>query len=147
MFIGASPGSTGGGIKTTTARILVSCTKAVLQGKEDVLCYQRQIPASRVLKAVGVVVGSVITVITVTTLISLTDPDISFIRILFECVSAFATVGLSTGITADLSVLGQLVLVFTMYIGRVGVLLIMAVIFGEPSPSVVQYPEEDLLVG
>lgn len=147
MFIGASPGSTGGGIKTTAARILVSCTRTVLQGKEEVLCYQRQIPASRILKAVAVVVGSMITVIVSTTLITITDPRIPFIQILFECVSAFATVGLSTGITADLSTLGQLILIPTMYVGRVGVLLIMSALLGDPSPSVVHYPEEDLLVG
>ena len=63
MFIGASPGSTGGGIKTTTVRILMICTRAVLQGKEEVLCYQRQIPVDRVLKAIAVVVGSGMTVI------------------------------------------------------------------------------------
>lgn len=148
MFIGASPGSTGGGIKTTTLRILFSSTKAVLQGKEEVLCYQRQIPFSLVLKAVGVVFGSVMTVVGATTLIALTDPEIGFIRILFESVSAFATVGLSTGITAALSILGKLVLIVTMYVGRVGVLLLMAALLGDPTPpSTVRYPEENLLVG
>ncbi len=147
MFIGASPGSTGGGIKTTTARILFNCTSAVLQGKEVVRAYQRQIPTSRVLKAVAVLIGSVIVVLTIVTLITLTDPENSFIAILFECVSAFATVGLSTGITASLSTLGKLLIILTMYLGRVGVLLFMASILGDPSPSIVHYPEEDLLVG
>ncbi len=144
MFIGASPGSTGGGIKTTTFRILMSCTRAVLQGKEEVLCYQRQIPADRVLRAIAVVMVSGMTVIGVTTLISLTDPNLNFISILFESVSAFATVGLSTGITADLSTLAQLLLIVTMYVGRVGVLLLMAAIFGDPRFSAIHYPEEDL---
>ncbi|NET32827.1 MAG: ATPase [Cyanothece sp. SIO1E1] len=147
MFVGASPGSTGGGIKTTTIRILLSCTKAVLQGKEEVLCYQRQIPVSRILKAIGVVVGSATTVVGVTTLIALTDPQLSFIQILFEAVSAFATVGLSTGITAQLSILAKLILIPTMYVGRVGVLILMAAVLGDPKPSVVHYPEEELLVG
>ncbi|MFE4106904.1 TrkH family potassium uptake protein [Almyronema epifaneia] len=147
MFIGASPGSTGGGIKTTTARILFVCTRAVLQGKEQVICYQREIPPSRVLKAISVVVGSAFTVIAVTTLISITDSGFSFIDILFEVVSAFATVGLSTGITADLSAAAKLFLIVTMYVGRVGVLLAMAALLGDPSPSSIHYPEEDLLVG
>ncbi|NEQ32012.1 MAG: ATPase [Leptolyngbya sp. SIO4C5] len=147
MFIGASPGSTGGGIKTTTARILFVCTRTVLQGKEEVTCYQREIPPSRVLKAISVVVGSAFTVISVTTLIALTDPSFSFIDILFEAVSAFATVGLSTGITADLSAAAKLVIIVTMYVGRVGVLLAMAALLGDPSPSSIHYPEEDLLVG
>jgi trk system potassium uptake protein TrkH len=147
MFVGASPGSTGGGIKTTTLRILLNSTRTALQGKDEVLCYQRRIPDYRVLRAVGVVVGSGLTVVMATILMSITDPGIEFIDVLFETVSAFATVGLSTGITGDLSILGQLVLIMTMYIGRVGILLMMAALLGDPSPSVIHYPEEDLLVG
>ena len=147
MFIGASPGSTGGGIKTTTVRILLICTKAALQGKDEVNCYQRQIPVTRVLKALSVVVASVISVVIISSCISISDPDLRFIEILFESVSAFATVGLSTGITADLSVLGQLFIIVTMYIGRVGILLLMSALLGDPSPSAIHYPEEDLLTG
>lgn len=147
MFVGAGPGSTGGGIKTTTLRILYSCTKAVLQGKEEVLCYQRQIPNSLILKAVGVVFGSLLTVILATILIAISDPEVEFIQIFFETVSAFATVGLSTGITATVSVFAKLVLIGTMYVGRIGVLLLMSAILGDPSPSAIRYPEENLLVG
>jgi trk system potassium uptake protein TrkH len=82
-----------------------------------------------------------------TMLISLSDPEVDFIKILFEVVSAFATVGLSTGITAGLSTFAKLVLIATMYIGRVGVLLLMAALAGDPKPSFVHYPEENLLVG
>jgi trk system potassium uptake protein TrkH len=147
MFIGASPGGTGGGLKTTTLRVLSSCTKSILQGKEDVELYHRQVPMSLILKAVGVLVGSVTMVGFSTMLISLTDPDFDFIQILFEVVSAFATVGLSTGITAKISATAKLVLIATMYIGRVSVLLLMAAILGDPRPSAVHYPEENLLVG
>ncbi|AFY31089.1 TrkH family potassium uptake protein [Calothrix sp. PCC 7507] len=147
MFIGASPGGTGGGIKTTTLRVLTSCTKAILQGKEEVLLYDRKIAISLILKAVGVLVGSVATVIIATTLIALTDPKLDFIQILFEVVSAFATVGLSTGITGSVSVAAKLILIATMYLGRVGVLLLMSAILGDPRPSRIHYPEENLLVG
>ena len=147
MFVGASPGSTGGGIKTTTIRILLMSTMAALQGKEDVNGYQRQIPTTRILKALAVVVASAISVVIITTCISVSDPELTFISILFESVSAFATVGLSTGITADLSVPGQLFIIVTMYIGRVGILLLMSALLGDPSPSVIRYPEEDLLTG
>ena len=147
MFVGASPGSTGGGIKTTTVRILMVSTKAALQGKEEVNCYQRQIPTARVLKALAVVVASVICVVVITTCLSVSDPDLVFIAILFEAVSAFATVGLSTGITSDLSVWGQLFIICTMYIGRVGILLLMSALLGDPSPSAIHFPEEDLLTG
>lgn len=147
MFIGASPGGTGGGIKTTTFRILLVCTLAVLQGKEEVLCYRRQIPLTRVLKTVAVVVGSALVVILATMLISISNPNLTFIAVLFETVSAFATVGLSTGITAQLSAFSQVVIIITMYLGRVGVLLFMAALLGDPRPTAVQYPEEDLLIG
>lgn len=147
MFIGASPGGTGGGIKTTTFRILTRSTKAILRGKEEVELYQRQVPMPLILKAIGVLVGSVTTVIISTILISITDSGIDFIKILFEVVSAFATVGLSTGITATLSAPAKIILIATMYIGRVGVLLLMSALIGDPRPSAIHYPEENLLVG
>ncbi|MBE8988427.1 TrkH family potassium uptake protein [Nostoc sp. LEGE 12450] len=147
MFIGASPGGTGGGMKTTTLRVLTSCTKAILQGKEEVLLYDRKIAISLILKAVGVLVASVATVILATILISLTDPTLDFIQILFEVVSAFATVGLSTGITGSISITAKLILIITMYIGRVGVLLLMSAVLGDPLPTRIHYPEENLLVG
>ncbi|HIK44922.1 MAG TPA: ATPase [Leptolyngbyaceae cyanobacterium M65_K2018_010] len=147
MFIGASPGSTGGGIKTTTLRILLVCTRMVLQGKENVYIYRRQIPPSRELKAIAGVFGSGLVVVMMTMLVSISNPTFSFITILFEAISAFATVGLSTGITADLSDFGKYTIIITMYLGRVGVLLFMAAILGDPKPSLIQYPEEELLVG
>lgn len=147
MFIGASPGGTGGGIKTTTLRVLSSSTATVLQGKEEVVCYQRQIPMSLVIKAIAVVFGSVMAVAIATTLMAISDPDIRFIKIFFEAASAFATVGLSTGITASFSTFSQVVLILTMYIGRVGVLLLMSALIGDPKPSQINHPEENLLVG
>jgi trk system potassium uptake protein len=147
MFIGASPGGTGGGIKTTTARILASCTGAALQGRDQINLYKLQVPNGLILKAVGVAVGSLFTVICSTGLLSLTDRNMGFINILFEATSAFATVGLSTGITSSLSASGRLVIIATMYIGRVGVLLLMAAIFTDTRPSLIKYPQESMLVG
>lgn len=149
MFIGGSPGGTAGGIKTTTLRVMTSCTKAILQGREEVTLYDRQVPLTLILKAVAVMVGSAGTVIVMTVLIALFDPDIPFINILFDTVSAFATVGLSTGMTFDptLSLASKLVLVATMYIGRVGILLLISALIGDPKPTFVRYPEENLLVG
>lgn len=147
MFVGASPGSTGGGIKTTTFRILFSCTAAVLEGKEQVQCYQRQIPIALILKTISVVFGSLIVVIVSATLVELANPELEFMQVLFEAVSAFGTVGLSTGITAKVSAIGKLILIATMYIGRVGVLLLMSVAVGDPKPTTFKYPEESLLVG
>ncbi|HBK99288.1 MAG TPA: ATPase [Microcoleaceae bacterium UBA10368] len=147
MFVGASPGSTGGGIKTTTFRILFSCTAAVLEGKDQVQCYQRQIPIALILKTISVVFGSLMVVIASATLVEMTNPELEFMQVLFEAVSAFGTVGLSTGITAKVSAIGKLILIATMYIGRVGVLLLMSVAVGDPKPTTFKYPEESLLVG
>ncbi|GBF80967.1 TrkH family potassium uptake protein [Aphanothece sacrum] len=156
MFIGASPGGTGGGIKTTTLRILSDCTRSVLRGNNEVVLYGRQVPIPLVLKAVAVVFGSANLVIFMTFSISFIevslnpiffDEKFNSLQVLFEVISAFATVGLSTGITASLSSMSQILLVITMYTGRVGVLLLMAAIVGDTRPRVVQYPEETLLVG
>lgn len=147
MFIGGSPGGTAGGIKTSTARVIASCTYAILQGKESVVLYRRQVPNTLLLKAIAVSFGSMVTVLCGTIAISIAEPRLNFITILFEVVSAFATVGLSTGITAGLTSFSKLVLIATMYIGRVGILLLISSILGDPQPSAVNYPEESLLVG
>jgi trk system potassium uptake protein len=92
-------------------------------------------------------VSALATVIVATICISVADPELDFIQILFEVASAFGTVGLSTGITAGLTAGSKLVLVATMYVGRVGILLLIGSLLGDPKPFVVQYPEESLLVG
>ncbi|RMG11001.1 MAG: ATPase [Cyanobacteria bacterium J055] len=147
MLIGASPGSTGGGLKTTTVRVLANCTTAVLRGRDEVLLYQRQVPTETILKAVGCVMGSMATIVIATMLITITDPKLDFIQVVFEVFSAFATVGLSTGITAQVSVWAKLVIIAVMYVGRVSVLMLMSALIGDPKPSAVDYPQEDLLVG
>lgn len=148
MFIGASPSGTGGGIKTTTLRILLNCTRSVLRGSEQVVVYGRTLSPSLILKAIAVFMGSGLTITVTTVSLALIESGkFEFIDLLFECVSAFATVGLSTGITADFSAGGHLILILTMYVGRVGILVSMAAILGEKPPSQLQYPEENLLVG
>jgi trk system potassium uptake protein TrkH len=147
MFVGASPSGTGGGIKTTTFRILYNCSKTALTGKNQVVIYQREVPSVLILKAVAVVFGSAASVILATILISVVEPNLNFIQILFEVISAFATVGLSTGITAGCSAFAKIVLIFTMYIGRVGIMILIAALIGEPRPTSLHYPEENLLIG
>ena len=149
MFVGASPSGTGGGLKTTTLRLIFNATRSVLRGQEAVVMYRREVPNSLILKALAVFFGSLITVIFGTMIIALIEnkTQIEFIEILFESISAFATVGLSMGITAKLSLWSQLVLIMTMYICRVGVILFMAAIAGDSRPNVIQYPPENLLVG
>lgn len=151
MFIGASPSGTGGGVKTTTVSILVNCTRSVLRGQEEVVTYKRTIPTSLILKAIGVIFGSVLVIIIATVIVTFVEaklnPAISAIAILFEVISAFGTVGLSMGITANLSAISQLLIIGMMYIGRVGVILLIAAIVGDPRPTTLKYPEENLLIG
>ncbi len=147
MFIGASPSGTGGGIKTTTFRIMYNSTKSVLQGKDEVILYQREVPSTLILKAVAVVFGTAASIVLITILISSIDHQFDFLQILFEVISAFATVGLSTGITSSFAVASKVFLVIAMYVGRVSILIVIAAIIGDPSPSSLQYPEENLLVG
>lgn len=150
MFIGASPGSTGGGIKTTTLYVLMKTMQAVLQGKETVISYQRQIPPVLIFKAAAVIMGSAATVACSTIMLTLTDAQLAqnnFVGVFFEVISAFATVGLSQIGSSNISPLGQMVIIGTMYIGRVGVLILMGALFNDPKPSFVRYPEENMLVG
>jgi trk system potassium uptake protein len=147
MFIGASPSGTGGGVKTTTFGILASATRSSLQGKSEVVLFDRLVSTALLVKAVAVVFGSAAVVVIGSVLIAVTDGQFGAIQVLFEVISAFATVGLSTGITAQLSATSQLILVAVMYMGRVGVALLISAILGAPKPSAVKYPSENLLVG
>jgi trk system potassium uptake protein TrkH len=147
MFLGASPGGTGGGIKTTTLRVLFSATRSVLRGRNYVLCHQRKIPQEVILKSIGVLICSLVVTIAAMFLLSISDRDLELISILFEVISAFGTVGLSLGVTSSLSIFGKLAIAATMFVGRVGVLLLISAIVEPAKRSLLQYPEENLLVG
>lgn len=148
MFIGASPGSTGGGVKITTFAVLLQSVTATLKGKFDVEMFERKIPAATVVKSIAIFIICLIVVsIGVLVLIRL-EPDKGFLAILFEVISAFGTVGLSLGVTPLLSTLGKLSIVVIMYLGRVGPLtLVLAVGSKVVLPSKVEYPEGKILIG
>ncbi len=134
MFIGASPGGTGGGIKTTTLAALMAATRSTLRGQDDVIIGNRQISDKVVLKAVGITVGSLIFVLVMALLLSMTinvnaTRSFSFLEMLFTCISAFATVGFDLGVTQELGHFGQLVLVVGMFVGRLGILLLLSAIW------------------
>lgn len=148
MFIGASPGSTGGGIKTSTFAVLLQSVTATLRGKFDVEIYERRIPSSIVVKSIAIFMIS-LAVVSVGILIMMRlEPDKSFLALFFEVISAFATAGLSLGITPYLTVLGKLSIAIMMFIGRVGPLtLVLAVGSKAVLPSEVEYPEGKILIG
>jgi Trk-type K+ transport system membrane component len=154
MFIGASPGGTGGGIKTTTFATLMGATRSTLQGRQEVVIHQRQIPATVVLRAIGVTIASLIFVLLMALLLGLgatdsgapTSSSFSFLEKLFTCMSAFATVGLDLGVTAQLNRLGQLVLIVGMFVGRLGILLLLSALYGSRPQPRVGYPREELYI-
>jgi trk system potassium uptake protein TrkH len=148
MFVGASPGSTGGGIKTTTLAVLLQSVTATLRGKFDVELFERKIPAATVVKAIAIFIICLIVVSGGVLVIMRVEPDKSFLSLLFECVSAFGTVGLSLGITPFLTVLGKFIIISLMYLGRVGPLtLVLAVGSRVVLPNKVEYPEGKVLIG
>lgn len=147
MFIGACPGSTGGGIKTTTFGLLTATVWSQGAGKEDVELLGRRIPAEQVHKALAVALLSVGLVVTVSLLLTLTE-SAEFLTILFETMSAFGTVGLSMGITPKLTALGRLLIIGTMYAGRLGPLtLVVALVQHRKGKTLVRYVEDRVLIG
>lgn len=120
MFIGGSPGSTAGGIKTTTFACLLLTTISVVKGEEDVNCLNRRLPFETIKRAVSIFLIGLAIVFSTAIILTITDSSLKFINLLFESTSAFGTVGLSAGITDKLSTFGRLVITLTMYIGRVG---------------------------
>jgi trk system potassium uptake protein TrkH len=150
MFIGASPGGTGGGIKTTTVAALLAATRSTLRGEETVVIRRRAISDKVVLRAVGVTLASLLFVLLMVLLLGLDRSfnhqghAFSFLEKLFTCVSAFATVGLDVGVTAELNRWGQLVLMVGMFVGRIGILLLLSAVFGSHSQPRISYQHEEL---
>lgn len=149
MFIGASPGSTGGGIKTSTFVVLALSILAIVRGQRDTQLMERRIPQSIILRSLAIMVISVIVVTSVAFLLTITEHELhrDFLALLFEAVSAFGTVGLSMGLTADLSVLGKIIIIITMYIGRLGPLTLVLALAQRDDKQKFRYPEEKIMIG
>lgn len=145
MFIGASPGSTGGGIKTTTFFVLV---RKMLSTVFNSHCtaFKRVIPADVVMKAFSVFSLAVGVVLASTFAVCMLETEFTFEQILFEVVSGFATTGLSTGITPDLSAASKVILSATMFVGRLGPLTIATIWLGRELPEAT-YSEEEVTIG
>jgi trk system potassium uptake protein TrkH len=147
MFIGASPGSTGGGIKTTTFAALMTTVWSVFTGKSDISVWRRNLPKELILKALTVTVVSLGLVILVSMFLLVTEKA-DFLTVLFETTSAFGTVGLTMGLTPQLTVFGKILIIFTMYAGRVGPLtLAFALAQRRHRVSRIKYLEENILIG
>ncbi len=152
MFIGASPGGTGGGIKTTTFGILFSSVRSMLRGKDELTLFERTVPKMIFHKSVMIFVLSSLWIVVATFLLTIVDRNLAtatnyFMQLLFEATSAFGTVGLSTGITPLLSPLGKLIIIVTMCLGRIGPLTLAMAIAMRPIIAEYKYPQEKVMIG
>lgn len=146
MFIGASPGSTGGGVKTTTFAVLILSVTSMLRGRRELSLYNRRISLSNYREATSLITLSVGIISIVVFLLFLVE-NLPFDKLIFEAISAFGTVGLSMGITAKLSGAGKLLITVLMYIGRIGPLtLIYALSMRKREPNI-NYAEEKIAIG
>lgn len=147
MFIGGSPGSTAGGVKTTTLGIVIFTLISVLKGREDVEVYHKKLSQSTVYRAVAVFLLGISIVVMGVMVLSIAEVGATFEVILYEVLSAFGTVGLTQGITPSLTAVSKVTLTLIMYMGRVGPLTVMLALAGKQSKANVKYPEGKLLIG
>lgn len=154
MFIGASPGSTGGGVKTTSSALLVLMLWNRMQGREDVNVFNRTIPRETVSRAVSIVFASAFSIVLVTSIVLLVGPKTSplasrhlFVEYLFDTISAFGTVGLSMGITSKLNDFQKIMITIMMFVGRVGPLTLAFSLSLQASKKSLVYAEENIMVG
>ncbi len=145
MFIGASPGSTGGGIKTTTTAVLFSSVRSIARGEPKVTLFQRRISQDIVYRSIAITIATALVVAGAFFLLLLTENQ-PFDVLFFEVVSAMGTVGLSLGATAKLTAAGKFIIVFVMFAGRTGPLT-LALLLGGGKPSPVEYPRGRIMVG
>ncbi|GIO11108.1 K+ transporter Trk [Cohnella xylanilytica] len=146
MFIGASPGSTGGGIKTTTFTALIGAVYAMIRGKEDVVLFRHRLAQERVYKALTVTLLS-LTLVMVATMILSTTEDHHFLKILFEVTSAFGTVGLTMGLTTQLTLTGKIIIILMMFIGRLGPLTLGYALGPKPGRVLYRHAEGKIIIG
>lgn len=146
MIVGGSPASTAGGVKTTTVFIMLAAAMSTLRNKSDIVAFKRRFEESMFKKACTIVVVyigiSLIAVLSISLLQNLPLKDI-----IFEVYSAVGTVGISLGITPELSIVSKLIITFLMYFGRIGVLSIIFAFIRNTVPVPLQYPQEKLMIG
>lgn len=147
MFIGGSPGSTAGGLKTVTLAVIIITIITFIRGKEEVELFEKRI--NKVTVHRSLVIGTICLglVLLVVMLLAITEPNAPFDMIVYEATSAFATVGLSMGLTPQLSVAGKIIIAITMYFGRVGPLTIALALGSKKLKAPIKYPEDKILVG
>lgn len=147
MFIGASPGGTGGGVKTTTIGVIVASVISVVSGSEDTEIFNRRIENKIIKKALAIFTVGLLLVLLASFTITVIQPSIRFIDVLFEVTSAFGTVGLGAGVTDHLNAIGRIILCFMMYAGRVGPLTLLYTINIKQKHMSIRLAPEEIIVG
>ncbi|MEG1519656.1 MAG: TrkH family potassium uptake protein, partial [Clostridia bacterium] len=151
MFIGASPGGTGGGIKTTTFFVVVAMFFAGARGKEEIVAFKHSIKVKTALKSFSILVLGLLIVLTTTSIVyhfeQLVSVGVSYSDALFESFSAFGTVGLSVGITPTLSDPSLITIAFCMFLGRLGSLILGLIVVGNGHGLLIKYSDYKLIVG
>lgn len=145
MFIGASPGSTGGGVKTTSIFTAFMTSFSSILGRKPVV-FRREIESESIMKAFFMITLAMLFIMLTTLMLTMAEPDIPFDAILYETISAFATVGLTMGITPQLSSISKIILIIAMFVGRVGLITILAS-FARSSSGNVNYLGEKIVIG
>ena len=146
MFIGASPGSTGGGIKTTTFGVIIFYVISVVKKRESVVIFNRRIGWEVLNRAIVVLVLSLLYV-GIITLVIVSIEDFTLEQTIFEVISAFATTGLSLGITADLGTISRFLIICTMFLGRLGPMTLAIAFGGVKKVEKITFPKENIIVG
>lgn len=146
-FIGSSPGSTGSGVKTTTFAIFLSTVRSALYARPSIEIQGRRIAQEQVYKALAIITISICWIFFATFCLLITEKGWEFLDILFEVVSAFATLGLTLGVTPYLSPFGKLLIMLTMIIGRIGSMTAVLALQRKIKPAEYEYPEERVMLG
>lgn len=146
MFIGASPSSVGGGIRTTTFALNLLFLYHFARGRRSVKIFKREIHQEDIIKSLVVSIMAVLLCFFAVILLMLTENQ-SMMAIIFEVASAFGTTGLSLGITSELSTFGKIIIISLMFIGRVGVISFLFIIGGKAEKESVHYPKERVIIG
>ena len=148
MSVGAAPGSTAGGVKVTTLALVFVFLKSMLQADEDFVLLKKRIPSDLIKKALTIFILFFVAVAVLSALLMLIEADKRPIDVVFEVVSAFSTVGVSAGVTPQLSIAGKLLTIFAMIAGRIGILTVLLVmITSNKKVKKIRYPEARILVG
>jgi trk system potassium uptake protein len=147
MFIGSSPGSIGGGVKTTTFALFVATVATIAHERDEVEIFGRTIPQDQVFRAISIIALSTGWICLTTFILLIFEQGFSFIQVFFEVVSALSLCGLPTHVTASFSIFGKLMIMFTMLLGRMGTLTLVFALWAKKKKQLFNYPEEQIIVG